>query len=557
MSSEYTVSNLIADFLERLGVTTAFGIVSVHNIPMLDAISRKNHMRFVTSRGELGASHMADGYARASGHLGVLFTSTGPGAANTVGGLVEARFASTPLLHITGQTSTKYVDRGMGTVHDIPDQMGIMGSAGKSSYRIRAASEAFAVLQRAVADAFSFPRGPVTVEVPIDIQRAAVGRPASLEHYTLPACSVVSYAAAEMDALVKALLDARRPMLCLGRGAANAREPALALLDLGIGMVTSWAGRGAVSEEHPMNLGSLNGAGLVPVEEFYKSVDLMIVAGSRLRGHETLDFSVPLPRNIFQVDIDPAANGRTYANRGFVTGDASIVLGELAARVRNKLKIDPAYPDEFKRLKVETRAAFKKTLGPYETFADQLAAVMPNDAIWARDITINNSTWGNKLIPIRETTSNIYPIGAGIGQGMCLGIGAALAANGRKTIAMTGDGGFFLSMAELWTAVQEKLDMVVLVMNDHGYGVIRHIQDKAAGGRRRFDTIDGPDRKELCRISDIPFWRVDRVEDFGPTVAEAIAINGLTMVEVDMTRIGDHPPYFPYGPKVERAQVDA
>lgn len=552
MSDNYTVSDLIADFLERLGVSTAFGIVSVHNIPMLDSISRKNRIRFVTPRGELGASHMADGYARANGQLGVLVTSTGPGAANAVGGIVEARFASTPLLHLTGQTSTKFVDRGMGTVHDVPDQLGIMSSAGKSAYRIRAASQALAVLQRAVADAFTIPRGPVTVEVPIDIQRTEIERPASLETYSRPDHPVARCAEDELDALVKALVSAKRPMLWLGRGAAAARGPALQLLDMGIGMVTSWAGRGAVSEEHPMNLGSLNGAGLIPVEEFYRTVDLMIVAGSRLRGHETLDFSVPLPDKLFQVDIDPAANGRTYPNQGFVAGDAALVLAELAKRVEGRLRIDPGYPDEFRRLKAVARASFKKTLGPYETFADQLAAVMPADAIWARDVTVNNSTWGNKLIPIRETSSNIYPIGTGIGQGMCLGIGAALAANGRKTIAMTGDGGFFLGMAELWTAVQEQVDMVILVMNDRGYGVIRHIQDKAAGGRRRFDRIDGPDLGELCRISDIPFWRVDRVEDFGPKVAEAIAIKGLTMVEVDMTRIGDHPPYFPYGPKAER-----
>ncbi|WP_216332453.1 thiamine pyrophosphate-binding protein [Rhizobium sp. X9] len=555
MSSEYTVSDLLADFLEKLNIDTAFGIVSVHNIPMLDALSRKNRMRFVTSRGELGASHMADGYARANGHIGVLVTSTGAGSANAVAGLVEARFASTPLLHITGQTSTKFVDRGMGTVHDIPDQLGIMASACKSAYRIRAASEAFAVLQRAVADAVTFPRGPVTVEIPIDIQRAPVERPASLDYYGLADDTIVPSLDSEVDALVEAVLNAKRPMLWLGRGAAKAREPVLELLDLGVGMVTSWAGRGVVPEGHPMNLGALNGAGVLPVEDFYKTVDLMIVAGSRLRGHETLDFSVGLPGNLWQIDIDPAANNRTYANKGFVTGEATLVLAELARRIRGKIQIDPGYAEDFKRMKNEARTSFARTLGPYETFSEQLAAVMPKDALWARDITINNSTWGNKLLQLQDTRQNIYPIGAGIGQGMCLGIGAALAANGRKTIVMTGDGGFFLSMAELWTATQENLDMVILIMNDRGYGVIRHIQDKAAGGRRRFDTIDGPDLKELCAISGIPFWRVDRVEDFGATVANAIAVKGPTVVEVDMKTIGDHPPYFPYGPKAGRLEA--
>jgi acetolactate synthase I/II/III large subunit len=555
MSQQYNVSDLIAEFLERLGVDTAFGIVSVHNIPMLDAISTRDRIRFVMARGELGASHMADGYARAGGRLGVLFSSTGPGAANAICGLVEARFASSPLLHITGQTSTKYVDRGMGGVHDVPDQLGMMASSGKSAYRIRNGAEAFAILQRAAADALSFPCGPVSIEVPTDIQRAAIERPADLDRYIGPVRPIFQTATEDIDALAEQLMNAKRPMLWLGRGASGAREPALRLLELGVGMVTSWAGRGVVPEEHPMNLGSLNGAGLVPVEDFYETVDLLIVAGSRLRGHETVDFTVPLPKNLIQIDLDPAANGRTYPNKGFIVGDAALVLSELVKRVEGRRRPSQEYIEQFKALKVNTRQAFKNSLGSYGSFAEQLAAVMPKDAIWARDITINNSTWGNKLLPLQDTRQNIYPISAGIGQGLCLGIGGALAADGRKTYVMSGDGGFFLNLGELWTAIQERLDMVILVMNDRGYGVIRHIQDKNAGGRRRFDVLDGPDLKELARMSDIPFWRVEKAEDFGAAVAAATAIKGVTMVEVDMTKIGDHPPYFPYGPKVEALNV--
>ena len=107
MASDYTVGDLVAEFLSACGVTTVFGIASVHNIPMLDAIGRRNTIRFMMARGELGGAHMADGYARVNEGLGVIFSSTGPGAANTIGGLIEARFAGSPVLHITGQTSTK------------------------------------------------------------------------------------------------------------------------------------------------------------------------------------------------------------------------------------------------------------------------------------------------------------------------------------------------------------------------------------------------------------------------------------------------------------------
>src|ERR1700734_3594117 len=126
MPSDYTIGDLVAEFLSACGITTVFGIASVHNIPMLDALGRRNTIRFMMARGELGGAHMADGYARVSQALAVIFSSTGPGAAHTIGGLIEGRFPRSPVLHITGQTSTRFVDRGMGPVHDPVDQLGMM-----------------------------------------------------------------------------------------------------------------------------------------------------------------------------------------------------------------------------------------------------------------------------------------------------------------------------------------------------------------------------------------------------------------------------------------------
>ncbi|MDH3667826.1 MAG: thiamine pyrophosphate-binding protein [Paracoccaceae bacterium] len=549
MANGYTVSDLVAEFLDKCGAETAFGIVSVHNIPMLDAVSRSNRTHFVPTRGELGAAHMADGYARASGTLGVLISSTGPGAANTVGGLVEARTASAPILHITGQNPAALADRGMGLVHDIPDQPGLMAASGKAAYRIRAGSEAFAVMKRAVEDALTFQKGPVTVEIPIDVQLEEITRPSGLDVYALPKVEPVHPTGQEMDHLVDLVLEARRPMLWLGRGAAAAGNAARVLLDQGFGMVTSWAGHGVVSDDHPRNLGALNGLGVRVIEDFYQTVDLMIVAGSRLRGHETGNFSTPLPRKLVQIDIDPAADGRTYPNTGFIRGDAALVLAALAERIQDRIRIEDAFPEEVARLKSEARAAFRATLGPYGSFAEELRAAMPEDAIWARDVTLNNSTWGHKLMPLHDHSTNIYPMGAGIGQGLCMGIGAAMAPGGRKTVAMTGDGGFYMHLAELWTAVQENLDLTILVMNDGGYGVIRHIQDKAADGRRGFDVIEGPDLEIVADAARVPFWRVRSAAEFGETVRQAIATTGVALVEVDILSVGDFPPYFPYGPK--------
>ncbi|MEM7211825.1 MAG: thiamine pyrophosphate-binding protein [Pseudomonadota bacterium] len=549
--SEYTVADLVAEFLDRIGVSTSFGIISVHNIPMMDAIRKRNRIRMIPTRGEAGGAHMADGYARVTGKLGVMITSTGPGAANAVGGLIEARFASTPMLHITGQSRTQHLGRGMGTTHDVDDQLGMLAATGKSAYRIPSAQEALGILTQAATDALMAPYGPVSIEIPIDIQRAAISRPAALDHLALPLPEMPSPADAAINQLVDMVRAAKRPMLWVGNGAGDAGPEIETLLNLGFAMVCSWNGRGAVSEGHPMNLGGLNGGGVPMIEDFYASCDLMIVCGSRLRGHETIDFSIRLPNPFVQIDIDPAADGRTYPNDLFVLGDVKATLGELAERLAG-WSPDPGFASDFASLKSSARKAFAATLGPYASFADQLRAALPRDTVFARDVTINHSTWGNRLFPLYDARSNVYPVGAGIGQGLSLSIGAAIGAAetspDRKTICMTGDGGFMLNMGELWTAIQERPNLTILVMNDAGYGVIRHIQD-ATGAGRSFETLELPDLSKLARIADIPFRRVSTPETFGTKIAEAIQEAGPNLVEVDMTTIGAHPPYFPYGPK--------
>lgn len=542
--SDYTVGDLVAEFLAACGVATAFGVVSVHNIPMLDGIGRRNAVRFVMTRGELGASHMADGYARASGRLGVMVTSTGPGAANAVAGLVEARFAGTPVLHITGQSATRLVDRGAGSVHDVPDQLGMLKSVSKAAFRVRSAQQALGTLTRAAALALTPPMGPVSVEVPIDIQRTAIARPAALDEFALPVPPPLAPEQAALEAFAARIARARRPMLWLGSGARGAGEGARALLDLGFGMVTSWNGRGVVDEDHPMSLGALNGNGSAAVQEFYASCDLMLVAGSRLRGHETGDFSVKLPP-IAQIDVDPEANGRTYPSEAFLVGDARPTLARLAALLRGRIATDPGFAADFAAAKARAQADFRAGLGPYASLPGQLRAVMPRDALWVRDITLNNSTWGNRLFPVHGPHDSIHPVGAGIGLGLHLGIGAALA-DGRKTVMMSGDGGFFLNVTELWTAVQERADMVMLVMNDRGYGVIKHIQDSLYGGRRFYGDLLAPDLQKLAELAGIPAWKVSAADRFGPVMAEAIAHRGPSLVEVDMTAIGAFPPYHPY-----------
>ena len=550
-AEEILVGDLVAEFLQQIGVTTTFGVISIHNIPMLDAIGRRNAIRFVMARGEAGGGHMADAYARVSGELGVLFTSTGPGAANACGAIVEARFAGAPVLHLTGQTATPNMDLGQGAVHDVADQLGMLRSVSKNAYRVRSAETAFGTLVQAATEAMTPPMGPISVEIPIDIQRTKIPRPAELASLRLPIPIANPGDDGTLDEIAKRLKGAKRPLLWVGNGAKFAGGAVARLVDLGIPVITSWNGRGVLPEDHPMSLGSL--ATTPDVGDFLKTVDLLVVAGCRLRGHETADMSMPLPEQMIQIDVDPLANGRTYRSAIFHCAEAGAALHAIADRLSStgELGFDTGLAADVAVAKAAAYENYPKAFGPYASFPVQMRNAMPRDAVWVRDITLNNSTWGNRTFPLFNPRDNVYPIGAAIGPGMQLGIGAALGAKGRKVVCMCGDGGFFLNLTELWTAVQEQIDIVFVVMNDKGYGVIKHIQSTLYGGRHFFGDLMGPDLEKLCEIAGMNYLRVDKEDGLEGAVSGALGVAGPSIVEVDMKAIGDFPQYFKAPPYAE------
>lgn len=548
--SDYNVGDLVAEFIHQVGIEVVFGVVSVHNIPMVDGLGRRNTVRFVGARGEMGAGHMADGYARARKGLGCFITSTGPGAANAPGALVEARFGSSPVLHITGQTATADLDQGHGAVHDVPDQLGMLRATSKRAYRISTPEEAFGILTKAAADALTPPMGPVSIEIPIDVQRTPIARPDQLDQLVLPVPVAEAGDATSLDRIAEMAMAAKRPLLWCGTGAKFARAAVAKLADMGFAVVTSVNGRAVIPENHPMTLGAFNAA--PAVEALYRDVDLMIVAGGRMRGHETRDLQLELPAKRVQIDVDAEANGRTYTCEHFHIGEAGAALAALAERLAGRMQVEPSWQETIATTREKTHAAFRETLGPYVEFPKLFREAMPDDALWVRDVTISNSTWGNRYLPLTAPEQNIYPVGAAIGPGFQMGIGAAMAEGGRKTVALTGDGGFFLNMTELWTAAQENTDVTIVVMNDRGYGVIKDIQNTLYGGRHFAADPVGPDLERLAELAGIPFWRISALDEVKTKLTEAIAVDGPSFVEVDMSRFGLYPRYFtppPYAQK--------
>lgn len=528
-----TVGDLIAAFLDACDVGAAFGVISIHNMPMLDAIGRAGKIRFVPSRGEAGAVNMADAYARVGDRLGVAFTSTGTGAGNGAGALVEAETAGTPILHLTGQIDTPYLDKGLAYIHEAKAQLKMLEAVSKAAYRISSPSEALPVLRTAVQTALTAPTGPVSIEVPADVQAAAVEIPDDIMPLTVP---VVEPDADTLDRVAAQLQSANRPLIWLGGGARHATKAVNRLAAMGVGVVTSVNGRGVLPEDHPLSLGAFT---MTPeTEKFYCSLDMVIVAGSRLRSNETKNYSLPFPKIMVRIDADSAADGRAMANSEFLHADAALALDGIADRLNGPLPIENAYADDLARAKCVAEDRTRDELGPYAEICDALQTVMPKDAPWVRDITLSNSTWGNRLLRIFDPHNGVHALGGGIGQGAPMAVGADVAAEGRKTVLLTGDGGLMLCISELATAVQENSDVAIILMNDGGYGVIKNIQDANYGGRHYFADMQNPDFAALCGSINLPHTKVTETGSFGEAISKALAINGPALVEVDMNAIG-------------------
>src|SRR5690606_21595731 len=214
-ANRITVGAAIAQFLENCGVKAAFGVISIHNMPILDAFGERGNIRFIMARGEAGATNMADAYARTTGGLGVTVTSTGTAAGNAAGAMVEAITAGTPLLHLTGQIDSPYLDQDLGFIHENNRRLARLQQVSKAAFRVRTAATALATVKRAVQIAMTAPRGPVSVEIPIDIQQALIDAPSDLAPLPL---DVPVPSAAALDELANRLASAKRPLLWLGGG---------------------------------------------------------------------------------------------------------------------------------------------------------------------------------------------------------------------------------------------------------------------------------------------------------------------------------------------------
>ena len=531
MTSEFSGADLIADALAQLEVEHVFAIVSIHNMPILDAINRLGKTQIIDVRHEQAGTHAADGYARACGKLGVMIASTGPGTSNTVTGLYEAQYGSSRVLVITGQAETAFYGKGLSYVHEAENQVPMLASVCRRVESPRHVDQLGNAFNAVVNDMFTGRGAPGALEIPIDLQYAQT-QPTEV---TLPKAEQFQPNPETLDKAVEKIAGAHKRIIIAGGGviAAGAHEELLALAEhLDAPVVTTVDGRGVIPETHPLCIGNYyNSAGMYNA---LLDADLTLAIGTKFAVGVDGQFAAQTPPGeLVHIDIDGNMIGRTHTADLGLVADAKQALVGINASLQSFSANDSQFNDGIWQARDGVRGAMRARLGDdWPQVMDCIRDKLPADSVFVRDQTISAYNWGNQQFPILHPRISINPTSGAIGPGFPMSVGAAIASQ-RKTVVIHGDGGFMFHATELATCAQYQVPLIICVFNDSGYGVLRWLQ------QNRFDRINETDLgtvafAQMAHSMGVPGQRVASVDEFAQAMDEAMAATGPYLIDIDM-----------------------
>ena len=527
--------------LEDAGVEIAFGLPGVHNLPLWRELNG-SPIRLVGVRHEQTAAYAADGYARASGRLGVALTTTGPGAANTLAAVGEAWASRQPILVIATDIPSTARRPGVwrGVLHEATDQAAMFRPVVKEAIRVRSADEIGPAVTRAARTALEAPARPVYVEIPTDLLGAdasgsARSADASGSARSADATAAGSAARAlepapdQVGRAVELLERARRPLVWAGGGAlqSGAGEAVARLAErLVAPVMLTYSAGGLLPPGHPC---LVDAPPHVPeVGALWDEADVVVAVGSDFDGMMTQGWKMPQPPHLVAINVDPTDASKNYRPDVLVEADATRATAALADRLDERGGLDSLA----RRLR-ELGRAVRERLAAEEpeatAFLDAIEGALPDDAIVVCDMCIPGYWLGGfHRTPAPRKLS--YPLGWGtLGCAFPQGLGAALTGAG-PAVTISGDGGFLYACGELAAAKQENIPITAVIVDDGGYGMIRYDQDLHGDPREGVD-LTTPDFVALAGAFGIRADSVDGLgEHFGVALKGHVALREPTLL---------------------------
>ena len=514
----------LVDALRELGVELAFGLPGVHNLPVWEACAEAG-IRLVGVRHEQAAAYAADGYARATGKLGVAVVTTGPGAANTLGATGEAMTSGAPVLVIATDIPSTLRRPGIyrGVLHETRDQAAMFAPVTKAATTSAAAADLYADALRAGREALRAPTGPVYLGVPTDLLTAPV------EQRTPAPAAPPALSEPDLDAALALIERAERPLLWVGGGAvrAGAGDAVGRLAErLAAPVVTTYHGRGVLPPDHPCLAPATTH--IPAVGALWDEADLVIAIGSDLDGMTTQNWRMPQPPALLAINVDAADAGKNYHADHVLVGDARSVTERLAAAVPARDGLD-VLRVQTESLRTHVAALVREEEPQAALLLDTFDRLLPADTTVLADMCIAGY-WVAGFHRVPGPRRLAYPMGWGtLGFAFPAALGAAVTG---RAVAVVGDGGFLFACGELATAVQERLPLTVVLVDDGGYGMLRFDQVQAGVPTRGVDLVT-PDFVALAGAFGVPAEAVDGFgEAFEAALAKSLDTDGPSLVAV-------------------------
>jgi acetolactate synthase-1/2/3 large subunit len=528
-----TGAQVVWESLVREGVDTIFGISGGAVIHLYDALP-DYEIHHVLTRHEQAAAHAADGYARATGKVGVCIATSGPGATNLVTGLATAHMDSSPVIAITGQVATPII--GTDAFQEV-DITGITLPITKHNYLVTDVNELGTVIREAFTIARTGRPGPVLIDIAKDAQAASVDyeypEEVHLPGYQLPD-EDVSDLAREAARMIN---EAERPLIIAGHGLvlAGAEDALLELVEKArIPVVTTLLGISAMPETHPLCLGMAGMHGEAYTNKALAEADLIICLGSRFDDRLTGPVSqFAREAKIIHVDVDPAEIGKTVLPHLAVVGDLGRVLPAVLPMVETgdrpawRARIEDWRDDSAER---DILAQETDDLVP-QYVVRQIWHATQGDVIVVSDVG-QNQMWEAQYFIHHRRRGLISSGGLGtMGFALPAAIGVQMGLPQEQVWVTAGDGGFQMNIQELATVVQEKLPLKIAVLNNGYLGMVRQWQQLFFEGRYSGTPLLGPDFAQVAQAYGIPGLRVEHKSEVEEAVARAVEIDGPVLID--------------------------
>jgi acetolactate synthase-1/2/3 large subunit len=531
-----TGAEIMLECLLREGVDIMFGYPGGAILPFYDAMSKYPQIKHVLVRHEQGACHMADGYARATGKVGVAVATSGPGATNLVTGIATAMMDSSPIVCITGQ-----VPRGVigSDAFQETDVTGITLPITKHNYLVSDISELAYVMREAFYIARSGRPGPVLVDVPKDVQNQKTEfvypeGPIRLPGYLPPSSGFDN----DIQAAVELINQAERPIILAGAGIgkSGASEVLQALAEKAqIPVALTLLGKGGMSESHPLTLGMMGMHGEAAVNYAIQEADLLIALGMRFDDRVTGNLKTYAPKaKKIHVDIDPSEINKNVRVNVGIAGDVKTVIEQLLPGVKEN-----SHPAWLNTIRDWQEDSDERDIINRDTGGRLLAAQVIHD-LW--HITGGNAITATDVGQHQMLEAQYYPhlrpktlITSGglgtMGFGLPAAIGAKFGRPDEEVWAIAGDGGFQMTMCELATAAQENLNINIAVINNGFLGMVRQWQELFHESRYNSTPMFNPDFVRLAEAFGIPARRVTKREEVADAVNFARSTQGPALIE--------------------------